>query len=72
MFTPEELEAMLLHVGNALPKELDVYLIEDNTHLIPPFKNDVKKLCLNRLKDTPTDFLHDVLDKKKHWPYSLD
>lgn len=43
-------------------------LIAENTGLIPSFKAEVKRICLKKVKDAPSDFLHEVKNKKKHWP----
>lgn len=43
-------------------------LIANHTGLIPSFKEEVKQICLKKMKDVPDDFLHDVKNKKKHWP----
>ncbi len=43
-------------------------LIAENTGLIPSFKEEVKRICQKKIKDAPGDFLHDVKNKKKHWP----
>lgn len=43
-------------------------LITENTGLIPSFKEEVKRICLKKRKDVPGDFLHEIKNKKKHWP----
>lgn len=43
-------------------------LIADHTGLIPSFKEEVKQICLKKMKDVPGDFLREVKNQKKHWP----
>ena len=43
-----------------------ICLMEDTMDFTVDFKNDVKEICMQKLKDAPRDFLYAV-DKRKHW-----